>query len=154
MCFWTILAFLVILLSIGKLIVYPKPLKTFLRRQKLGIMRKIPLGPAQSVVTLRIRNFPNKTPKNLVKKDKNTTFSLNKKLVHGTPGTPESSLQPQNQYPSREPRGPVEFSTPTQPLPLPQGPHSTVYQLAQVVYLLLLFGEFSKTCEFSTLFSL
>ena len=70
MCFWTILAFLVILLSIGKLIVYPKPLKTFLRRQKLGIMRKIPLGPAQSVVTLRIRNFPNKTPKNLVKKDK------------------------------------------------------------------------------------
>ena len=76
MCFWTILAIVGDLLSIDKLRVYPKTLKTFLRRQKLGIMRKIPLEPAQSVVTLRFRNFPNKTPKNLVKKDKKNNFQL------------------------------------------------------------------------------
>ena len=75
MCFWTSLAIVGDLLSIDKLRVYPKMVKTFLRRQKLG-MRKIPLKPAQSVVTLRIRNFLNKTPKNLVKKDKKNNFQL------------------------------------------------------------------------------
>ena len=75
MCFWTSLAIVGDLLSIDKLRVYPKMVKTFLRRQKLG-MRKIPLKPAQSVVTLRFRNFPNKTPKNLVKKDKKNNFQL------------------------------------------------------------------------------
>ena len=76
MCFWTILAIVGDLLSIDQLRVYPKTLKTFLRRQKLGIMRKIPLEPAESVVTLRIRNFPNKPPKNPVKKDKKNNFQL------------------------------------------------------------------------------